>query len=287
MASHGEVLTMLLRSEKSETFAFLDSDIFATGPFLADLAAIASESDAIFGCEPPWTNEPLRTLPQGHEVLFGYHRWLWNGLYTGLSFFAVYDRRLLNRIVSDTKITFRNYIWAEIPTPAQKRLESHDLRLGSYDTGKVVNILMEIDGHRLSHFDATNLGHLGGLSQAVRTPTWRRFARRLVGGRGLVDLAPERLMRRMPRQTKGHLVALASASPIERDRHRDQLERRRAVSDHFQLVLDQLSTSGHAATPTFLHDDSELEQRVASIQTSLASEIGAQPRRPPQRVWRA
>ena len=56
-----------------------------------------------------------------------------------------------------------------------------------YDTGKIANILFQLDGHSLQHFDHPELLHIGGLSHfiapgdpggrsgEVAMPGWARF----------------------------------------------------------------------------------------------------------------
>ena len=52
----------------------------------------------------------------------------------------------------------------DISDAARSRLEAVGRSFWVYDTAKIVNILMQADGHHLSHRENPNLVHIGGVS---------------------------------------------------------------------------------------------------------------------------
>ena len=44
-----------------------------------------------------------------------------------------------------------------------------------YDTGKIVNILFQEDGHRLGHFEHPQLLHVGAMSHYLSPPKWGKY----------------------------------------------------------------------------------------------------------------
>jgi hypothetical protein len=75
----------------------------------------------------------------------------------------------------------------ELSDAAKARMAEAGHRYRIYDTGKIANILLQLDGHGLSHFDHPDLIHIGGLSHfisppdpgakggEVETPSWAKY----------------------------------------------------------------------------------------------------------------
>tara|TARA_R110002072_G_scaffold99008_1_gene217952 strand:+ start:57901 stop:59028 length:1128 start_codon:yes stop_codon:yes gene_type:complete len=162
---HGVVLSLLQNHNESPVFAFMDSDIFATGDFLKELNWSPADSAGIFSCPPAWSNAELERLPQGYGILSGVYSQLHDGFNVGSSFFAMYDNKLLTQCMKETGITFQPYLWEQVPPDLQTELVETGKQMAFYDTGKLLNILLQLRYDASIEFrQCESLEHLGGIS---------------------------------------------------------------------------------------------------------------------------
>jgi len=166
--SHGSALTMLQKQETSPVFAFMDSDIFATGDFLQELNWSPSRSSALFSCPPVWSNPELEQLPEGFGVLSGVYNQLHDGFCVGSSYFAMYDNNLLTQCMKQTGVSFEYSRWTQLSEQLRRELKQAGKQLLIYDTGKLLNILLQLRcGADLGFRRTGTLEHIGGISGCV------------------------------------------------------------------------------------------------------------------------
>ena len=134
--AHGEVLSLLQEQEESSLFAFMDSDIFATAPFLENLLAAARGADAIFSCTPFWATDRCLRASRDSMVLSGAFNELADGTCVGTSYFAVYDNQKLSRCRAETAVGLRLYLWRQIPRRLCRELRAAGKVKGIYRHGK-------------------------------------------------------------------------------------------------------------------------------------------------------
>lgn len=161
---HGLLLDHLQRREQSGVFAFMDSDIYATGdfvPFITDEIAIAQ---ALFSCPPVWCNEAMQVALDGGTQLKGYHNRLYNGSVIGSTYFSVYDNTVLGALIEETNVSFEAASWGDVSPQIQADLLQQNLKYQHYDTGKLVNLLLLTRKCELRTISIDNLNHVGGCS---------------------------------------------------------------------------------------------------------------------------
>ena len=81
----------------------------------------------------------------------------------------MYRRAPLDATIEHWGVTFVS-AGGDLSDAAKDRLRDagHDYFI--YDTGKLVNIFLQEDGHRLCHFEHPNLMHIGGVSHYLAPP---------------------------------------------------------------------------------------------------------------------
>jgi hypothetical protein len=170
MASHGVVLDRLQQMESSDHFCFMDSDIFAVGDLTSD--EILRDLDghaALFSGAPVWSTPEDQSAPPEPERFYGPQSRTAAGVCLGLSYFAVYDNRVLGDLRRSTGVTFRK-LKRKNPLlgPNLDALERMGAVVDTYDTAKFLNLLLQIRGHALRVKDLPALEHLGGMSLLAR-----------------------------------------------------------------------------------------------------------------------
>jgi hypothetical protein len=172
MARHGAALdTVLAARDDGEPFCFLDPDIVAEGPFVREFAdALDGRCTGVTSGKGVWNDDV--TVPAGHPGVPGECFYSQDGYLFGSPHFAMYRRAALEETMSRWGVGFGSAA-NDIPGPARKALVAagHEYRI--YDTGKVVNILLQEDGHRLCHFEHPALLHIGGMSHYLSPPEKR------------------------------------------------------------------------------------------------------------------
>ena len=161
---HGEALDELLAIEPSELFTFMDSDIFATAPVsMTDIGPLPGEV-ASSACLPVWYQEHDSCMPASFQFMGGRYTTSATGHFLGCTYLASYRSRPLREFAASTGLSFRRYNRRNLPTDVLRKLEEIGLGKRLYDTGKVMNIMLQREGHKMSFRDIDGLVHVGGVS---------------------------------------------------------------------------------------------------------------------------
>ncbi len=164
MVHHEIALNHLQTLETSEKFCFLDSDIFANGPFLPHFRPLWKNYAGVFAGAPVWCLFEEQTLPDESDIMAGeYHRAA-DGRCLGGTYFAIYDNALLMDFRREHGFLFERGYWRHLSVSLQKQLSGLGLVKDFYDTGKLLNIFLSEQGERLIFRDTETLCHLGGVS---------------------------------------------------------------------------------------------------------------------------
>ncbi len=162
---HGDALNYLQERCAADHFCFLDSDIYANGPFLETFTPQLNHCAALFSGASV-DEPPAGCLFEATEkVMSGRFSHTKEGLCLGSTYFAIYDNRRLNALRQSTGLNFKKYRWSEIPDIYQAQLEAAGLRCEIYEPGKLLNLLLQWGGERISYQPGPHLRHLGGLSR--------------------------------------------------------------------------------------------------------------------------
>ncbi len=164
MVHHEIALNHLQTLTKSTKFCFLDSDIFANGPFLGHFRPLWTDYAGVFAGAPVWCLSEEQTLPDESDIMAGeYHR-ATDGRCLGGTYFAIYDNALLTDFRRERGFLFERGYRRHLTAPLQKHLSEMGLGKDFYDTGKLLNIFLAEQGERLIFNDTETLCHLGGVS---------------------------------------------------------------------------------------------------------------------------
>ncbi len=161
---HGLAMEKLLQACQEEYFCFMDSDILASDPFLASFLPHLAGYSALISCAPVWNTPADLTLPDKMNKLDGRYLFDQAGSSLGGTYFAIYHRQTLLKVLNETGISLHWQEWDQIPAPVQAELELAGLRFEWYDTTKVLTLLYRLRGLGLKYIDCPALHHLGGLS---------------------------------------------------------------------------------------------------------------------------
>ena len=186
MVAHGVALDAVRKvRDDGDRFCFVDPDIKALHPFLGEFRELLSKYDAVTSGKELWTDDNV--LPAGHFGVGGRHFYDSRGFIFGSPHFAMYDRAALDDTCGRWGVGLGS-AGPELSDAARDHMAEAGHRYLVYDTGKIVNILFQLDGHSLWHFDHPELLHIGGLSHfiapgepggqsgEVATPDWARFS---------------------------------------------------------------------------------------------------------------
>lgn len=168
-AEHGEVLNVLVDLDPSDWFAFVDSDIFAIGDVEAELRPWMERSAVVLSGSPIWATATDRVAPEGASVLAGPQERTARDARCGVSYFGVYPKPILKRVMAETGVRFDKVIgWDSVPAAHRARLEQAGARADHYETGKLLNLLLHQAGVELDTVDLASVRHVGGLSLQAR-----------------------------------------------------------------------------------------------------------------------
>lgn len=168
---HGQVLNYLQAMNSSAHFCFMDSDIFATGDFLTEIIPQLVAHAGLFSGMPIWVKKEEEVLPHDFRHMVGTFNRTDKEVCLGSTYVALYDNHMLTEIMQSTGIGFEEYRWHEIPKDVQDKLINLGLEKDSYDTGKVLNLLLLSQGSKLLNLELPNLCHIGGTSFQVHYDT--------------------------------------------------------------------------------------------------------------------
>lgn len=164
MWQHGKALNYLYQINQSDYFCFMDSDIFATNPYLPQFEGLINDCVGVFSCSALWMPDRDKVMPKTYPKVSGRYHSTIKGICTGSSYFAIYNCKKIRALSPRIKVDFNKFKWNDIPKPYQKILSNLDLKKSEYDTGKVFNIILHYYGEQLYFAEADHLIHIGGIS---------------------------------------------------------------------------------------------------------------------------
>lgn len=162
MVRHGDALDVVLdRRDDGEHFCFVDPDIFAMGPYLRPFCQELTSCAAVTSGRELWSDHNVR--PATHIGVNGEYFFDQDGYVFGSPHVAFYRRRALDETRERWGVGLSS-AGNDISGAARHRLEAVGRSFWVYDTAKIVNILLQADGHELRHLESPDLIHIGGVS---------------------------------------------------------------------------------------------------------------------------
>ena len=125
-----------------DTFACMDSDIFARGAFLTDAESLLGHHVALFSGLPMWQAPEERVMPGHFAFMSGRFSETDDGRCLGVSYCAIYRRAELETVMDRTGVTFHRRTWSELSREQRSLLAEMKLEKRSYDTVKLVNVML-------------------------------------------------------------------------------------------------------------------------------------------------
>ena len=233
---HGLALNHLQALESSPYFGFVDSDIFAVDKFAVD---VDFRRPGVFSALPStttWTRREEHFQAVKNEF--------------GSSFLSIYRNDVLTKLRREIGLGFEIYRWKRLPERLRTRLERSGNARKKLDTGKLLNVLLALEGHSTVWLDDQNLRHLGGYSHP--TPA----------------IPPPRSLPSLP----GYLVQKIRRHAKDYRRGGMLLERRRfyrtACAQHFARSLAALDRGEPLPELPRLRD-AHVRQKLASTSEEL------------------
>jgi hypothetical protein len=174
MVGHGDALdTVRAVRDDGTYFCFIDPDILARGPFVAEFAQqLDGSCAAITSGRGVWCESTV--IPAGHPGVSGEYFYAQDGYLFGSPHFAMYERAPLDATIERWDISF-GAGGPELSDEITAALEACGQKYWVYDTAKIVNILFQEDGNRLCHIEHPQLMHIGGMSHYLSPPKWSKW----------------------------------------------------------------------------------------------------------------
>lgn len=267
---HGQVLNYLQAMNHSDHFCFMDSDIFATGNFLSEIMPQLASHAGIFSGMPIWVKEEEEILPQDFRHMVGTFNRTDKGNCIGSTYVALYDNRALTEVMQSTGIGFEEYRWQEIPRAVQEQIKNLDLQKYSYDTGKVLNLLLLAQDSRLCNFELPSLCHIGGTSFQVHYDNQPQgFKRRLLNGLLRTGFAAPLKALQKYRATISYQNRYHDTPEAELHLNMKQRNQHRNPVRQYLLLLLNALFQGAAIPPTPVTDDQEIDSRLSLVKEQL------------------
>jgi hypothetical protein len=160
MVPHGVALDEVRRvRDDGPFFCFVDPDILARRDYLPRLVARLGSHAAVTSGTQVWSDG--NELPSDMGALPGDY-FFRDGFVYGSPHCAMYHVDALVPTLERWDIGFGSH-GPDLAPATWTRLDAIGHRFSLYDTGKLVNILLQADGHSLCHMDEPALVHIGGL----------------------------------------------------------------------------------------------------------------------------
>ncbi len=263
MLPHGLVLSLLFdRFHDGEYFAFCDPDIFAVGPFERPVLERLTRYDVFSSC--------YHVGLRGEIVEGGFHgRCLFGPGHMPLAttFFAIYRRAAVERIRRKWGILFERYLFPDyIPGPVAELLRRHGILRPPFDTAKLLNALMNLEGMAICYEDLPELCHIGGIARALAPGgDWRLQLQveplRLLGRRTVIT---ERRLRRLQLLYLGGNGSGRGGRGVRRSEEAARLlALRSCIAEYFAAYLKHLVDG--APRPVMRLQDKALRHRLAEM----------------------
>lgn len=266
---HGLALNRLFDEFSDPYFAIVDSDVIASGDFMAEIWPMADAEAGLFTGSPAWAADAEAVAPPGCTFLGGHHRLLSDGTTVGGTYAAIYRRSAVARVRHAAPRGFAEHWFPMLPSELRKRLSARRWRFPLLDTARLIHFQLLLEGFTLRNVSTSTLHHVGGytLTDAEKETGNRagdprsmlRALRRILGSRG--DRRFERLVLGII-----HRV-LRARTRDDSDRERIR-RRRRLVSRHVRSVVEAI-VRGDALPAPLRTDASDVDARVEALVRAL------------------
>ncbi len=243
---HGAALNAAYQAFQEPYFAMVDSDVCASGEFLSDLMPLPRGCAARFSASPVWTEDDDTVAAAGCTWIGARQRVLHTGTVVGNTYCAVYERAALETVWSRAPLGFQVQDRYMLSPDVREDLSVNGWSFTTFDTSRLLNLLLLIEGGTLENREISELHHVGGFSGVDRkrvSESPQELLARLVK---IVQSGEEARSRRI---WDGFRHRVFMRGSRRRPEHRAMNERRRLVSQHVNAVLRALTEGGSVPSP--------------------------------------
>lgn len=174
MVSHGVALDRVRASRHDgEYFCLIDPDIKANARFVPEFTALLADHAVVTSGTEVWSDDNV--VPDWQVAVPGECFFDRDGFVFGSPHLAIYERAALDGTVGRWNVGLGS-TGPDLAGPARARMAEVGRRYFAYDTAKIVNVLLQADGHRLVHRDLRQLVHIGGLAHYLSPGGYRENA---------------------------------------------------------------------------------------------------------------
>lgn len=167
MISHGAALDSVLPTCVEAHFGLMDPDIYAVAPFMRRFLDSLTRCDVVTSGREVWSSH--NTRPAGHLGVPGEFFYDQDGFCFGSPHLAIYDTEVARETSERWGVGFGTR-GNDVSPRVRARLEQMGRAYWVYDTGKVLNILLQGDGCSLEHIETPEVVHIGGVSHFLAPP---------------------------------------------------------------------------------------------------------------------
>ena len=256
---HGEALNHLFQSHPEPHFAFIDSDVIASGDFMASLWPLGPGRAAVFAASAVWMTDEEGIGSPRISVLSAGRRRLHDGTFVGNTYCAIYDRAAVEPAWRAAPRGFAVQLSRRLPRELKASLAARGWSFRAYDTARLINLQLLLAGFELDDRRVPELHHVGGVS-----------IRSFEGSRGAVRrLAALHSSLRGRTRRVSDAVLTRLYFRLQHDRARERSRRRRGtVLVYLDEVLDAI-LAAEPAPPAPQTDSPEVDRRLAERVAAL------------------
>lgn len=170
MVAHGVALDRVrAQRHDGDHFCLIDPDIKANGPWLHEFTALLDGHDAVTSGREVWSESNV--VPVDHPGVAGEFFYDRAGFVFGSPHLGLYRREALDDTTARWGVGLGSG-GPELRDDAKAAMASMGHEYMVYDTTKIVNALLQYDGHPLVHLDLPQLVHIGGLAHYLSPPAY-------------------------------------------------------------------------------------------------------------------
>ena len=171
MIAHGVALDRVRAiRDDGDHFCLIDPDIIARAPWVGAFADRLVDHAVVTSGKEVWSDDNL--VPINHPGVAGEHFVDRQGFVFGSPHLALYRRDALDETCARWDVGLGS-AGPELRDDTKAAMASLGHEYLVYDTAKIVNALLQHDGHSLIHEDLPQLIHIGGLAHYLAPPAYR------------------------------------------------------------------------------------------------------------------
>jgi hypothetical protein len=243
--------TLAATFTSDEVFAVADSDIVVTGNIARDFEPLLAVNEAVFSGAPIWATDSDQVLADDQTEVAGPHNRTSAGIPLGSSYFGLYHRTTLDRVMRECRVTLDKYTDLAACDPRfQRFLADLGLARTSFVPPKVLNLGYTYLGLPIAYQESPHLHHIGGYSMATY--------------RTAVD------------ETSVGDVPDSAGEILDYVEERPHMRRKVAVCGRLIQSFAAIDQTGRPVPGTPF--PAPLEERVRLIERTYAAQVAAQPR---------